>query len=258
MKERIMFFAAAVIVVTGLVAATSERNSQAWQPMRLHRVRRSRQHRKQPMLAPVANRLLWGRRGSQSGRARRARDLVQGHGRQRPLPHLRLPAARQRADRLVPRAEREGAQATASRPGASSTIRAAACRAATDCPAKSLEETYGFDWCPGDDELLQIRRQGGLSRSGLRLSGCADRSGGSAQQGQGSAPVGVRSGVRDFDRRAGLSASFPNPRFDKARWLKVNGSLASWEGYRGALSKDPKSSDARSTASPTVRSSRRS
>ncbi len=36
---------------------------------------------------------------------------------------------------------------------------------------------------------------------------------------------------------------FPNPRFDKARWLKVNGSLASWEGYRGALSKDPKSSD---------------
>ena len=23
------------------------------------------------------------------------------------------------------------------------------------CPAKSLEETYGFDWCPGDDELLK-------------------------------------------------------------------------------------------------------
>src|SRR4030095_5649148 len=22
------------------------------------------------------------------------------------------------------------------------------------CPARSLEETYGFDWCPGDDELL--------------------------------------------------------------------------------------------------------
>ena len=25
---------------------------------------------------------------------------------------------------------------------------------APGCPAKSLEETFGFDWCPGDDELL--------------------------------------------------------------------------------------------------------
>jgi hypothetical protein len=24
-----------------------------------------------------------------------------------------------------------------------------------DCPAKSLDETYGFDWCPGDDVLLR-------------------------------------------------------------------------------------------------------
>ena len=24
-----------------------------------------------------------------------------------------------------------------------------------DCPAKSADETYGFDWCPGDDVLLR-------------------------------------------------------------------------------------------------------
>ncbi|MGH8605755.1 MAG: cytochrome c, partial [Gammaproteobacteria bacterium] len=25
-----------------------------------------------------------------------------------------------------------------------------------DCPAKSLDETYGFDWCPGDETLLKF------------------------------------------------------------------------------------------------------
>ena len=25
----------------------------------------------------------------------------------------------------------------------------------TNCPARSLDETYGFDWCPGDDVLLK-------------------------------------------------------------------------------------------------------
>src|SRR5262245_49936889 len=24
-----------------------------------------------------------------------------------------------------------------------------------DCPARSKDETYGFDWCPGDEELLR-------------------------------------------------------------------------------------------------------
>src|SRR4029450_9388536 len=31
------------------------------------------------------------------------------------------------------------------------------------CPAKSLDETYGFDWCPGDDELLAF-----VGRDGYR------------------------------------------------------------------------------------------
>jgi hypothetical protein len=37
---------------------------------------------------------------------------------------------------------------------------------------------------------------------------------------------------------------FPNPRFDRKRWLALNGSQASWEGYRGAMSKNGAPSDA--------------
>ena len=38
-------------------------------------------------------------------------------------------------------------------------------------PAKSAEETFGFDWCPGDEELLKYVGKTRLSRSGLRLQG---------------------------------------------------------------------------------------
>ena len=112
-----------------------------------------------------------------------------------------------------------------------------------DCPAKSLEETYGFDWCPGDDELLTF-----VGRPGYRDPACDFKD----------APLDVSNPhfkVKDQRQSAcdlafGTSTGalgyrkFPNPRFDKARWLKVNGSLASWDGYRGRLSNNPKSSDA--------------
>ena len=35
------------------------------------------------------------------------------------------------------------------------------------CPAKSLDDTYGFDWCPGDDELLAF-----VGRDGYRDPAC--------------------------------------------------------------------------------------
>ena len=38
---------------------------------------------------------------------------------------------------------------------------------------------------------------------------------------------------------------FPNPRFDKNKWLKLNGSLGSWDGYNKKLSADAKNSDSR-------------
>ena len=111
-----------------------------------------------------------------------------------------------------------------------------------DCPATSLEQTYGFEWCPGDDELLKF-----VGRAGYRDPACdfkeapidpADPHNKAKDQRQSSCDLafGTSTGALGYRK-------FPNPRFDKARWLKVNGSLASWEGYRGALSKDPKSSD---------------
>jgi hypothetical protein len=38
---------------------------------------------------------------------------------------------------------------------------------------------------------------------------------------------------------------FPNPRFNAEAWKKLNGSLASWDGYRKFLSDDPKNPDSR-------------
>ena len=110
------------------------------------------------------------------------------------------------------------------------------------CPGKSLDETYGFDWCPGDEELLAF-----VGREGYRDPACdyrdapvdsADPHHKAKDQRQSSCDLafGTSTGALGFRK-------FPNPRFDKARWLKVNGSLASWEGYRGRLSKDPNSSD---------------
>ena len=111
-----------------------------------------------------------------------------------------------------------------------------------NCPATSLEQTYGFEWCPGDEELLQF-----VGKAGYRDPACdyqdapidpADPHNKVKDQRQSACDLafGTSTGALGFRK-------FPNPRFDKARWLKVNGSLASWEGYRGALSKDPKSSD---------------
>ncbi len=110
------------------------------------------------------------------------------------------------------------------------------------CPATSLDQTYGFDWCPGDEELLQY-----VGKAGYRDPACdyqeapldpADPHSKAKDQRQSACDLafGTSTGALGFRK-------FPNPRFDKARWLKVNGSLASWQGYRGALSKDPKSSD---------------
>ncbi len=76
-----------------------------------------------------------------------------------------------------------------------------------DCPAKSPDETYGFDWCPGRRRAAQVRRQARVCRSRLRAQGRAARRQGSAHQGRDdrSAPVGVRSQVRHVDGRARLA-----------------------------------------------------
>jgi hypothetical protein len=116
---------------------------------------------------------------------------------------------------------------------------------APGCPAKDLAETYGFEWCPGDEILLTY-----VGHSGYRDPACdyqeappstADPHHKIRDQRQSACDLafGTSTGAIGFRK-------FPNPRFDKARWIEINGRPASWHGYRhplSALSKDPKSSD---------------
>ena len=98
-----------------------------------------------------------------------------------------------------------------------------------NCPAKSLDETYGLDWCPGDEELLQY-----VGKNGYRDPACdfhdaalkAEDIHGPTDQRQSACDLkfGTSSGALGIRK-------FPNPRFDKAAWEKLNGSLGSWEGY---------------------------
>ena len=113
-----------------------------------------------------------------------------------------------------------------------------------NCPAKTLDETYGFDWCPGDQELLKY-----VGRTGYRDPACdfadapadaGDVHNKNKDQRQSSCDLafGTSSGALGLRK-------FPNPRFDKERWTKLNGGLANWDGFRGKLAKDPKNADSR-------------
>ncbi len=105
------------------------------------------------------------------------------------------------------------------------------------CPAKSLEETYGFDWCPGDEQLLPF-----VGRTGYRDPACDyeeapvdgnDPHQQAADQRQSACDLefGTSTGALGFRK-------FPNPRFDRERWLAVNGSASTWAGYNKPLVND--------------------
>lgn len=109
------------------------------------------------------------------------------------------------------------------------------------CPAKSLDETFGFDWCPGDQELLKF-----VGKPGYRDPACnfkdapanaADPEGHQkAREDACNLAFGTSTGALGYRK-------FPNPRFDAAAWQKLNGSLGSWEGYDRRRSDDPSRSD---------------
>jgi hypothetical protein len=117
------------------------------------------------------------------------------------------------------------------------------CVPGTDgCPAKTLEETYGFDYCPGDEELLKF-----VGREGYRDPACdyaeapanpddPHQKAGDQRQSACDLAFGTSTGALGFRK-------FPNPRFDRARWLQVNGSTATWAGYGKRLSADQANSD---------------
>ena len=102
-----------------------------------------------------------------------------------------------------------------------------------NCPKKSLDETYGFDYCPGDDDLLAH-----VGKAGYQDPACAFEDApldpksphGAKDQRQSACDLafGTSTGALGFRK-------FPNPRFDAARWQALNGSPGSWDGYRRAL-----------------------
>jgi hypothetical protein len=100
-----------------------------------------------------------------------------------------------------------------------------------NCPAKSLSETFGFQWCPGDDVLLSF-----IGKSGYRDPACdlKDSPVADKDQRQSSCDLyfGTSTGILGLRK-------FPNPRFDREAWLKLNGKPESWEGYRAALNVYP-------------------
>ncbi len=109
------------------------------------------------------------------------------------------------------------------------------------CPAKSFDETYGFDWCPGDTELLKF-----VGKPGYRDPACDFKD----ANVDANDPEGHQKGREDSCNLAfGTSTGalgfrkFPNPRFDAAAWKQVNGRLGTWEGYNRKLSNDPTLSD---------------
>jgi hypothetical protein len=101
------------------------------------------------------------------------------------------------------------------------------------CPARSKAETYGFDWCVGDEELLSF-----VGRDGYRDPACdlpdvpvrADDPHGPDDQRQDSCDLefGTSTGVLGVRK-------FPNPKFDPEAWRQVNGGLGTWEGYEARL-----------------------
>lgn len=112
-----------------------------------------------------------------------------------------------------------------------------------NCPARWLEETYGFQYCKGDDELLKF-----VGKEGYRDPACDFKD----------APFDVNTphGAKDqrqdpCDLKFGTSTGalglrkFPNPRFDPEKWRKLNGSLADWDAYGQFMSGDPGDGDSR-------------
>jgi hypothetical protein len=113
------------------------------------------------------------------------------------------------------------------------------------CPAKSLDETYGFQYCPGDEKLLKS-----VGKEDYTDPACDFKDApfdtstphGSTDNRQSSCDLrfGTSTGVLGLRK-------FPNPKFDAAKWKKLNGSLASWDGYRLPLANQAQDADSRNT-----------
>lgn len=115
-----------------------------------------------------------------------------------------------------------------------------------DCPAKSTEETYGLDWCPGDDVLLKYVGKPGYVDPACGLKDAAldvddpHSHGGKTDQRHSACDLkfGTSTGALGLRK-------FPNPRFDAAKWKQLNGSLATWSGFATTMAATGIESDQR-------------
>ena len=101
-----------------------------------------------------------------------------------------------------------------------------------DCPAKSADETYGMDWCPGDDVLLKYVGKPGYVDPACGLKDAAlDADDPHTQGGK----LDQRASACDLKFGTSTGAlgirKFPNPRFNAAKWQALNGGNANWSGF---------------------------
>src|SRR5690349_524457 len=93
-------------------------------------------------------------------------DLVLCHRGQRALPHVCAAAASTGPSGLVSGTEFQGALGSVRSVGYHQRPRMLV-PGAKGCPKKSLAETFGMDYCPGDDELLKF-----VGKPGYRDPAC--------------------------------------------------------------------------------------
>jgi hypothetical protein len=104
------------------------------------------------------------------------------------------------------------------------------------CPVRSTEETYGFDFCPGDYLLLSyVGKQGYKDKDpacDFKDAMTSDAKNDPHNQRQSACDLrfGTSTGAMGIRK-------FPNPRFDRKRWVDLNKKqlgkeiVGTWEGY---------------------------
>ncbi len=103
-----------------------------------------------------------------------------------------------------------------------------------NCPRKSLAETYGMDFCPGDDDLLKF-----VGKPGYRDPACDFKD-------AAPDPRDPHKGQRESSCRLDFGTSsgamgirkFPNPRFDAEKWRKLNNGTETWNGFNALVKPD--------------------
>lgn len=97
------------------------------------------------------------------------------------------------------------------------------------CPMTSLAQTYGMDYCPGDDELLKFVGRKDAETAYKDPACDMPSADGKVVQSACDLKFGTSAGAVGFRK-------FPNPRFDAEKWNKVAGnSNDNWDGYSQSI-----------------------